>query len=56
VPPLEEKNEHENENGERGRLYSDKKPVRMAIRHAPKGPKCDKSAGTFAGTLKIEKM
>jgi len=32
-----------------------KKPVRMTISHASKGLKRDKSAGTFAGTLKIEK-
>jgi hypothetical protein len=37
-------------------MFADKKPVRMAIRHASKGPKRDKSAGTFAGTSKIEKM
>jgi len=28
----------------------------MVINHASKSPKRDKSAGTFAGTLKIEKM
>jgi len=33
-----------------------KKPVRMAISNASTGLKCGKSAGTFAGTLKIEKM
>jgi len=32
-----------------------KKPVRMPISHASKSPKRDKYAGTFAGTLKIEK-
>jgi len=33
-----------------------KKQVIMAISHASKGLKRDKSAGTFAGKLKIEKM
>jgi hypothetical protein len=33
-----------------------KKPVRMAISHASKGPKRDISVGIFVGTLKMNKI